>query len=229
MENHNFHHLIVFFLCVVCPSSVWISFGTSCYALLQGPLETQSIDDAREYCKGNASGADIISVNNREENDFIQKIFHNHWRGPEYISLGMFFDTDDDVFKWYDESEVNFMNWEKEDSNEEPLNTCATMHTISGGWKKTSCEHLPLNEILCETASVPVVLYEKEYLLDEKVWTTTLVITSTIIVAVSAAFLWFLYQRRVSSGTRCTAHSSSLQVSYSDEEVLVGEENEYIA
>lgn len=217
----------------VCPSSAWISFGSSCYALLQDPLETQSIDDARMFCKGNASEADIISINNREENAFIQRIFQTHWHGPEYIPLGMFFDTDafwchflaDDVFKWYDKSQVNFTNWEEADSREELLDTCATMHTSSGGWKRTVCEHLPLSAILCETA----ILYEKEYLLDAKVWTSFLVIASTIVVAVSAAFLWFLYQRSISSGTRCTAHSSSIQVPQSDEEFLVGEENEYTA
>ncbi|KAH0621412.1 hypothetical protein JD844_022698 [Phrynosoma platyrhinos] len=149
-----------------------------------------------------------------------------------------------DAFKWYDKSKVNFTNWMEEESNEELLNTCATMHTTSGGWEKTTCEHLPLTQILCETAKcfkktliyflkfsfacILVVLYEKEYLLGEKAWTTTLVITSTIVVAVSAAFLWFLYQRRVSSGTRCIVHNPAIQVSSnSDEDVLIEEENEY--
>lgn len=56
----------------------------------------------------------------------------------------------DDTFKWYDDSKVNFTNWIEEESNNELLNTCATMHTASGGWKKVSCEHLPLTKILCE-------------------------------------------------------------------------------
>ncbi|XP_053263883.1 lymphocyte antigen 75 isoform X3 [Podarcis raffonei] len=150
---------------VACPSAAWLSFGRSCYALLEGTLET--LDDTREVCKGNASGADIISINNKEENSFIRSTFCTHWHGPEYISLGMFFDTD--------------------------------------------------------------VPYEKKYLPDETAWTTTLVITSTVIVAVSAAFLWYLYQRRVSSGTGCTAYSSTTQVPSSDEVVLVEEENEYTA
>ncbi|XP_062826432.1 CD302 antigen isoform X2 [Anolis carolinensis] len=225
--------LVVFFLAgasaqgtAACPSAAWISFRNSCYTLLQGPLETHSIDDAREYCKGNASGADIVSINNEDENTFIQDSFHTRWHGPEYISLGMFFDTDDDAFKWYDQSNVNFTNWMKEENNEELLDTCATMHTTSGGWKKTTCEHLPLTQILCENA----ILYEKEYLLEKKAWTTALVITSTIIVAVFAAFLWFLYQRRISLATRCTVHSSAICVpSNSDEEVLIEEEHEYIA
>ncbi|KAJ6660828.1 hypothetical protein lerEdw1_017454 [Lerista edwardsae] len=192
---------------IVCPSSAWVSFGSSCYALMQGTVETQSIDDARQFCKGNASGADVISINNEEENAFILKSFHTRWRGPEYISLGMFFDTDDDTFKWYDDSSVNFTNWMEEEGYEGPVDICATMHTASGGWKKTGCEYLPLTAILCEKA----VLYEKKYL------------------PVSAAFLWFLYQRKVSSGTRRTVQNSTTQVPYSDETVLIDEESEYAA
>ncbi|XP_061464664.1 CD302 antigen [Rhineura floridana] len=210
---------------VACPSSTWLSFGRSCYALLQGVLKAHSIDDFREFCRDNASGADIISINNKEENAFIRSSFCTHWHGPEYISLGMFFDIDDNVFKWYDQSKVNFTNWVEEESNEELINTCAIMHTASGGWKKASCEHLPLTEILCETT----ILYEKKYLADNTAWTTTLIITSTIIVSVSAAFIWLLYQRRVSSGTRCTAYNSITPVPSSDEAILIEEENEYTA
>ncbi|XP_033021610.1 CD302 antigen isoform X2 [Lacerta agilis] len=143
---------------VACPSAAWLSFGRSCYALLQGTWE--ALDDTREVCKGNASGADIISINNKEENSFIRSTFCTHWHGPEYISLGMFFDTDENVFKWYDQSEVNFTNWIEEESNEELINTCAVMQTSSGRWKKAACEHLPLTEVLCETS----ISYEKKYL-----------------------------------------------------------------
>uniref|UniRef100_A0A8D2L9X0 C-type lectin domain-containing protein n=1 Tax=Varanus komodoensis TaxID=61221 RepID=A0A8D2L9X0_VARKO len=141
---------------IACPSLAWILFERSCYALLPGPLETRSIEDAREYCRGN--GADIISINNKEENTFIKNSFCSHWHGPEYISLGMFFDTD-----------------------------------------------------------------------GETAWTTALVITSTVIVSVAAAILWFLYQRRVSSGARDTIHRSTNQSPYNDETMLIEEGNEYTA
>ncbi|XP_054826085.1 lymphocyte antigen 75 [Eublepharis macularius] len=204
-----------------CLPSSWMSFGSSCYVLLRGTLE--SIDDAREFCKANASGADIVSINNKEENTFILKTFQTHWHGPEYIALGMFYDTDDGVFKWYDESKVNFTNWMEEGSSNLLLDTCATMHTTSGEWKKTSCEHLPLTEIICEATTA----YEKKYL-PNKTWTTLTVITSTVIVSVSAAFLWFLYQRKVSS-TTFMARNFSSRVPCNDETVLIDEENEYTA
>ncbi|KAG8125018.1 hypothetical protein E2320_020311 [Naja naja] len=201
-----------------CPSIAWIPFQKSCYALLQGSSEVYGMDDARELCRGNASGADIITINSKDENTFIQNNFHSNWHGPEYISLGMFFDTDDNIFKWYDDSKVNFTNWIEEESNYELLNTCATMHTASGGWKKVSCEHLPLTKILCEAS----VLYEKTRLF-ETAWTSIIVVISTITVAISAAFLWFLYQRRISSRPRCSIHNSSTQIPCDNETFFIDE------
>ncbi|ETE69551.1 antigen, partial [Ophiophagus hannah] len=195
--------------CVACPSIAWIPFQKSCYALLQGSSEVYGMDDARELCRGNASGADIITINSKDENTFIQNNFHSNWHGPEYISLGMFFDTDDDIFKWYDDSKVNFTNWIEEESNYELLNTCATMHTASGEWKKVSCEHLPLTKILCEAS--------------ETAWTSIIVVISTITVAISAAFLWFLYQRKISSRPRCSIHNSITQIPCDNETFFIDE------
>uniref|UniRef100_A0A8C8RFU2 CD302 antigen n=1 Tax=Pelusios castaneus TaxID=367368 RepID=A0A8C8RFU2_9SAUR len=211
-----------------CPSSAWIPFGSNCYVFLQDSLnELGSMDDVRDLCKGNASGADIISIKNKEENTFILETFKNHWKGPDYILLGMFFDTDDNSFKWFDKSEMNFTNWIEEESNEELLDTCASMHTKSGSWRKISCEQLPLTGTLCKAASA----YEKKYLPDKTALTTSLVIIFTIVVTVSAGLFWFLYKRNISSasGALCVPHHSTAEVPYSDETILIDEENEYTA
>ncbi|XP_070587719.1 CD302 antigen isoform X2 [Erythrolamprus reginae] len=199
-----------------CPSIAWIPFQKSCYGLLMGSSEVYSMEDARELCQD--FGADIITINSKDENNFIQSNFRLNWHGPEYISLGMFFDIDDDIFKWYDDSKVNFTNWIEEESSNELLNTCATMHTASGGWKKVSCEHLPLTRILCETT----VLYEKTHLF-ETAWTSIIVIISTITVAISAAFLWFLYQRSIYSRPSCSIHNSTTQIPCDNETFFIDE------
>ncbi|XP_019378234.1 PREDICTED: CD302 antigen [Gavialis gangeticus] len=137
-----------------CPSSVWIPFGSYCYAFFQGTLNNvESVEDARDFCKSNASGADIISIKNEKENTFILETFKNHWHGPDNILLGMIFDTDDNSFKWYDESEMNFTKWTEEEIDEVVMNTCAFMNTKSGKWEKKSCEEVPLTGTLCKTAS----------------------------------------------------------------------------
>uniref|UniRef100_A0A8C3SNP2 C-type lectin domain-containing protein n=1 Tax=Chelydra serpentina TaxID=8475 RepID=A0A8C3SNP2_CHESE len=176
------------------------------------------------FFSNTASGADIISIKNKEENTFIQETFKNHWQGPDYISLGMFFDTDDNAFKWYDKSEMKFTNWIEEESNEELLNTCASMYTKSGGWKKISCEELHLTGTLCKTACKL-----SSFVSDKTALTTTLVIIFTIVVTVSAALFWFLYKRNISSvsGALCITHHSTAEMPYGDETVLIDEENEY--
>ncbi|KYO17955.1 CD302 antigen isoform A [Alligator mississippiensis] len=174
-----------------CPSSVWIPFGSYCYAFFQGTLNNvESVEDARDLCKGNASGADIISIKNEKENTFILETFKTHWQGPDYILLGMIFDTDDNSFKWYDESEMNFTKW-TEEIDEVLMNTCAFMNTKSGKWEKKSCEEFPLTGTLCKTASA----YEKKYLPGKSALTTTVVVIFTIVMIISTAAVWYLCKR----------------------------------
>jgi hypothetical protein len=40
------------------------------------------------------SGADMVSIHNEEENAFILDTLQNHWKGPDDLLLGMFYDTD---------------------------------------------------------------------------------------------------------------------------------------
>nr|XP_033800448.1 CD302 antigen isoform X3 [Geotrypetes seraphini] len=77
-----------------CPSSMWIQFKSSCYILLPLTLKNSySIDEARDLCK--VSGADIISINNEEENIFIRESLTQNWQYADEVLLGIYFDTDD--------------------------------------------------------------------------------------------------------------------------------------
>lgn len=42
----------------------------------------------------NNSGADMISIHNKEENAFILDTLKKQWKAPDDILLGMFYDTD---------------------------------------------------------------------------------------------------------------------------------------
>uniref|UniRef100_A0A673K7S5 C-type lectin domain-containing protein n=1 Tax=Sinocyclocheilus rhinocerous TaxID=307959 RepID=A0A673K7S5_9TELE len=72
----------------------WIYYQSSFYYMSN---ETRSWTESRRYCK--ESGADLIIINNREENDFVKKMFGGT---SAYIGL-----TDSDVearWKWVDVS-----------------------------------------------------------------------------------------------------------------------------
>uniref|UniRef100_A0A6I8NJX5 CD302 antigen n=1 Tax=Ornithorhynchus anatinus TaxID=9258 RepID=A0A6I8NJX5_ORNAN len=206
-----------------CPSTTWIEFRSNCYVFLQGTVGIKNIEDVREQCTG--QGADIISIHTKEENTFVLKNFETHWQGPDYVLLGMFYDTDDKSFKWYDQSNMTFSNWTDEEAGEELINTCAFLHTKSGIWKKGSCEVSSMEGSLCKAAAF------KQYLSYHKfshVSITFLVITGSIILAVAGATVWFLYKRNLISNLSSSGSTAFPQPPYSDDCVLVeAEENEY--
>ncbi|KAB1278505.1 CD302 antigen [Camelus dromedarius] len=183
-----------------CPSSTWVQFQDSCYIFLQEAIKAESIEDVRNQCT--AHGADMISIHNEEENAFILDTLKKQWKSPDEILLGMFFDTDDASFKWFDKSNMTFNKWSNQEDGEDLVDTCAFLHT----------------------KTVP---YEKKYLSDNHILVSALVIASTVILTVLGAIVWFLYRRNLDSGFT-TVFSTAPQSPYDDDCVLVvAEENEY--
>lgn len=166
----------------------------------------------------------MISIHNEEENAFILDTLKKQWKGPDDILLGMFFDTDDQSFKWFDKSNMTFRKWTDQDEEEEDLvDTCAFLHTATGEWKKGNCEVSSVPGALCK-AAIP---YEKKYLSDNHILISALVIASTVILTVLGAIVWFLYKRNLHSGFT-TVFSVAPQSPYNDDCVLVvAEENEH--
>ncbi|KAJ1175934.1 hypothetical protein NDU88_001219 [Pleurodeles waltl] len=210
-----------------CPSSMWIQFRSGCYTLLPAALKnTFGIDKARELCK--VSGADIISINNEEENIFITETFKKEWQGPEEVFLGIFFDTDDNTFKWFDNSEVTFTNWTEEEVSEELLNTCAALHTRSGRWRKMSCENFTEMRTLCK-----VTLYSnrKNGDSDQNILTLSLVIVFSMLISVAVIIILAQCKRRaLSSRLSSTSYQPANRAPFNDESILVdAEEREFCA
>ncbi|XP_066202573.1 lymphocyte antigen 75 isoform X2 [Saccopteryx leptura] len=134
-----------------CPSSMWVQFQDSCYIFLQETIKVEGIEDIRNQCTNH--GADMISIHNEEENAFILDTVKKQWKGPDDILLGMFFDTDDESFKWFDKSNMTFHKWTDQDDEEDLVDTCAFLHTMTGEWKKGNCEVSSVQGTLCKAAS----------------------------------------------------------------------------
>nr|XP_033800447.1 CD302 antigen isoform X2 [Geotrypetes seraphini] len=206
---------------------MWIQFKSSCYILLPLTLKNSySIDEARDLCK--VSGADIISINNEEENIFIRESLTQNWQYADEVLLGIYFDTDDNMYKWYDKSELTFTNWSGEDTSEALLNTCSAIHARSGQWRKMNCEEFTQVGTMCKTTAYSY----RQKCLDQKVLIMTLAITIAIIIVIASTVLWFLYKRHsVSSGLLSAQYQpSTLVTPYSDGIGLVdAEEKEFAA
>lgn len=164
----------------------------------------------------------MISIHNEEENAFILNTLKKQWKGPDDILLGMFYDTDDASFKWFDSSNMTFDKWEDQEDAEDLVDTCGFLHTKTGEWKKGNCEVSSVEGTLCK-AAIP---YNKKYLSDNHILISTLVIASTVILTVLGAIIWYLYKRNSNSGFT-TVFSTTPQSHYDDDCVLVvAEENE---
>ncbi|XP_072607791.1 lymphocyte antigen 75 isoform X2 [Vulpes vulpes] len=204
-----------------CPSSTWVRFQDSCYIFLKEAVNLESIEDVRSQCTDH--GADMVSIHNEEENTFILDTLKKQWKGPDDILLGMFFDTDDESFKWFDKSNMTFDKWTDREDGEDLVDTCAFLHTKTGEWKKGNCEISSVEGTLCK-AAIP---YEKKYLSDNHILISALVIASTVLLTVLGAIVWFLYKRNLDSDFT-TVFSTAPQSPYNDDCVLVvAEENEY--
>ncbi|XP_068936709.1 CD302 antigen isoform X2 [Petaurus breviceps papuanus] len=209
-----------------CPSSTWVQFQSNCYIFLQTTVKIENIEDVRNQCTDSASGADMISIHNEEENAFILETYKKRWKGQDDILLGMFYDTDDESFKWYDKSNMTFNKWKNSEESQDLIDTCGFLQTKSGIWKKGNCEVSSVEGALCKAA----VSYEKKYLPDNHILITALVIASTTILTITGAVVWFLYKRNLTSGFTNTAYTTAPQLPYNDDCILVdAEENEYVA
>ncbi|ELW47108.1 Lymphocyte antigen 75 [Tupaia chinensis] len=167
--------------------------------------------------------ADMISIHNEEENAFLLDTLKKRWKGPDDILLGMFYDTDNANFKWFDNSNMTFDKWTDQEDDEDLVDTCAFLHIKTGEWKKGNCEVSSVEGTLCKTA----IPYEKKYLSDNHILIAALVIASMVILTVLGAIIWFLYKRNSESGF-ATVFSTAPQSPYDDDCVLVvAEENDY--
>ncbi|XP_005346505.1 CD302 antigen isoform X4 [Microtus ochrogaster] len=201
-----------------CPSPAWVQFQGSCYTFLRVTVNVESIEDVRNQCIGH--GADMISIHNEEENAFILDTLQKQWKGPDDLLLGMFYDTDDASFKWFDNSNMTFDKWADQDG-EDLVDTCGFLYTKTGEWKKGNCEISSVEGTLCK-AAIP---YDKKYLSDNHILISTLVIAGTVTLTVLGAIIWFLYKRNACSGF--SVFSTTLQSPYNDDCALVVADDDY--
>ncbi|XP_075685463.1 CD302 antigen isoform X1 [Rhinoderma darwinii] len=192
-----------------CLSPLWDQFNNSCYTFVYVTQKNSlSIESARKLCKD--IGADIISISSKEENSFLVNMFKTKWKGLPEVLLGLFYDSDDNSLKWYDQSEVTFLNWGQVQLADNNLNTCVKMNTQSGLWDVTDCDNFTESAALCKY--VP----KETRTFDKKAMMITLITTFTIISLVLPIVVLLHKRRNWSNGL----HRAEV-LPYSDDAVLV--------
>ncbi|XP_059394590.1 C-type lectin domain family 10 member A-like [Carassius carassius] len=95
--------------------------------------ETKSWAESRRYCR--ERGADLIIINNREEQEFIQKI-----AGGDGVWIGLTDSDVEDSWKWVDGSTLTSGFWDPREPNGHRGENCAL--TYSPGWADYPCSEL---------------------------------------------------------------------------------------
>ncbi|XP_052425228.1 CD209 antigen-like protein C [Carassius gibelio] len=96
--------------------------------------EKKNWDESRRYCR--ERGADLIIINNREEQDFVKNI-----SGSDHFWIGLTDVEEEGRWKWVDGSNINITSgfWKFGEPNSHQGNEdCADTH--SSGWFDTKCD-----------------------------------------------------------------------------------------
>uniref|UniRef100_A0A8C2KZ90 CD302 molecule n=1 Tax=Cyprinus carpio TaxID=7962 RepID=A0A8C2KZ90_CYPCA len=188
-------------VCTDCPADgrTWLPFSLNCYHFVHGEenvAKSYSIQDAKDMCRG----YDLLTVKSAEESDFIVKYSPSVWKGKMSIWLGMYYDSDEDVFKWHDDNSVlRYSNWEDGGSDETDLallDTCVVLHSDTGKWENVSCMEEPENGVVCKTSKFTIPGLGQLYLFKGSPLLSALVVISVVLILVVSAVIWFFHQRK---------------------------------
>ncbi|KAM9486712.1 CD302 antigen [Clarias gariepinus] len=178
-----------------CPSDVrtWVPFGQNCYHFVHGKEDVTklyTIENAKEMCQGFA----LLTVRSAEVNNFIVEYSPKVWNVSVKIWLGLYYDSDDDQFKWFDDSVVSFhdwVEWGSADSELPLMEKCVVLHSTTGKWENISCIEERVNGVVCQAPQKPVLIVKK----NGSPLLSALVILSVIVILAVSAVAWFFHQR----------------------------------
>ena len=120
-----------FFFAVLCPED-WYFFDGMCW-YFSGGDQKAPWQSAQDMCQEGSSYANLLSIHNQGDNDFVQRVSNtNPWIGLQIDSA--------DNFHWVDNSVVDYTNWKKNEPNNVDTEKCTALNHNNGNWTSEDCQ-----------------------------------------------------------------------------------------
>ncbi|XP_069791495.1 lymphocyte antigen 75 isoform X2 [Narcine bancroftii] len=172
----------------LCPQkngkSPWIRFKDYCYAFDMGLYNWSifTMEETKSVCQQLDSSATILSIKDREENDFVTRQIKGEQGITGQVWLGVIENIKDNSLQWLDGSIISYANWINTNLSNSIQDKCAVISSQNGVWILTNCSERH-SRLVCK---VPI---KSNYRV------AALVVTVIFILLLICGIVWFLYKK----------------------------------
>uniref|UniRef100_A0A8C4PVU0 Lymphocyte antigen 75 n=1 Tax=Equus asinus asinus TaxID=83772 RepID=A0A8C4PVU0_EQUAS len=165
-----------------CPAvkgnaSQWIQYRDHCYASDQA---LHSFSEARQFCSKLDHSANIVTIEDEDENTFVSRLMRENNNITMRVWLGLAQHSADQSWNWLDGSKVTFVKWANK--NKSGVGNCSILLASNETWIKVECLN-GYGRVVCKAPLGP----------DYRAVAITVAVLS--ILALISGLIWFLLQK----------------------------------
>uniref|UniRef100_A0A8C4N9M0 Lymphocyte antigen 75 n=1 Tax=Equus asinus asinus TaxID=83772 RepID=A0A8C4N9M0_EQUAS len=165
-----------------CPAvkgnaSQWIQYRDHCYASDQA---LHSFSEARQFCSKLDHSANIVTIEDEDENTFVSRLMRENNNITMRVWLGLAQHSADQSWNWLDGSKVTFVKWANK--NKSGVGNCSILLASNETWIKVECLN-GYGRVVCKAP------------LGKCVTSVAITVAVLSILALISGLIWFLLQK----------------------------------